>query len=627
MSLRFPTLTLLWVVALATTAADAQAAPTADGVTLRWKIPSKAAWPPVPAATAVVFKTGNTLTAHDLKDGKTTWKAKFRKLAKGPSVLASGPGMIYVLGRRGVILLSLAGKVSHTYKLKGATSVLHKGDSVYVAARSNVLRLDNLGKKELGTAAVKGAKILGASGRYAAIFSRQKQKKGSRLSPNLLQVVDLATGKGIYQFRLLPDGSHKVAHMDARKLAFVDYTRVDSRGNNRRKLYFTVVDYQNNKKLRDLSLSRLYASDPSDTIWVTLGAQDNIFLATHGRSGQEANVAGFDLNQRKSLWERLGTQPNLGLALFQGLLWSAIRDDKGATKLVGLDPRTGKAVQRLVLDGNAVYPPVEVAGRLFVRTSKSVYCFGGTPQNLLLPGVNKAPSPSTPPPTRPAPVTALPAAESPDEPAAVPLTTEATPLTTEATPLTTEATPSLANIEQPPPLPGETGVTKPGVRPGFRTHMDRQLGFSMQVPETWFLDQARQRRLGGPRAVIPFARVKRLPGQRFFLGTVQVLTWEAAGRDASGLWRSIFVQRHKLNPEIKVKRVFQIKNVGGTGLPGVVARYSFTGPGGQPVILRSLCVVSNGVAYELRAWAGPMHPARTWREVEEIFSSFRVFIP
>jgi len=576
----------------------------------------------VKAGRAVVVKDRNKLTAMSLADGTTTWTAKFRKLAKGPAVLAAGKDRIFALGKRGVILLSAEGKVLRTHKLKGGSSVLFRGDSVFVSTRAAVLRLDSEVKKELGRASVKGATMLEGSGRYAAIFSRQKRARGSRLSPNMLQVLDLATGKRIYKFRLLPDGAHKVVSMDGQGITFIDYTVADRRGRNRRKLYFTEVNYRANKKVRDLALSKQYASDKSDTVWISMGKEGKIYVATHGGSGHDANVVGYDTIRRKTLWERLGTQPNLGLVRYMGLLWSAIRDDKGRTKLVGLVPGSGKARIRLPLDGKAVKPPILVAGHLFVRTARSLYCFGPRPAGGTIAVTDsKAPAKVKQPPALPAgaspAATASPASAS-DEPSTAQLVTAKS----------STAPGSTARTEQPPPLPASgSSSAPPATRPGFRVHKDAQLGFALQLPEAWFLDKKRERRLGGPRAAIPFSRVKHLPERRFYLGTVQVLTWEAAGRDAAGLWRSIFVQRKGLNSDVKVISVHKLKNVGGTGRAGVVARYRFAGPSGQPIILRSLCVVSNGVAYELRAWAGPMHPGQTWREIEEILSSFRVFKP
>ena len=624
MSLRICALALLWALASAASLAEAEAAPSAVAIQQVWKVASRAEWPPVLVADTVILRSGNMLTAHALKDGASAWTARFRKLVNGPSVLAAGKDKIYAPGRRGVLLLSTEGKVLRTHKLKGASSLLFRGDSIFVSTRDAVLRLDAEGQKELGRAAIKGATVLGASGRYATVFSRQKQARGSRLSPNLLQVLDLATGKRIYQFRLLPDGAHKVLAMDGRGLTFVDYTVADRKGRNRRKLYFTEVNYRDNKKLRDLALSKQYASDRSDTIWVSVGRRGEIYVATHGGPGHDANVVGYDGIQRKTLWERLGTQPNLGVAPYQGLLWSAIRDDNGVTKLVGLDPKNGKATIRLPLDGHAVKPPMEVGGRLFVRTAKSLYCFESRPsptgQTAHLAAANAAAEEQPPalPATASPAATATPPDSADDEPAATHLATTKTP------PSAGSATPAAV---QPPPLSLDGNRSPPATRPGFRVHKDDQLGFALQLPEAWFLDKSRQRRMGGPRAAIPFSRVKNLPERRFYLGTVQVLTWEAAGRDAAGLWRSIFLQRKSLNADVQVLRVHQLRNVGGTGQPGVVARYRFTGPSGQPVTLRSLCVVSNGVAYELRAWAGPMQPGQTWREIEEIFSSFRVFKP
>ena len=71
---------------------------------------------------------------------------------------------------------------------------------------------------------------------------------------------------------------------------------------------------------------------------------------------------------------------------------------------------------------------------------------------------------------------------------------------------------------------------------------------------------------------------------------------------------------YALNPDIKVSRVSRVLNVGGKGVSGVVAEYLFTPRGGgRPVKLRSLCLVSHGVAFELRAWASPLRAKILWR--------------
>ncbi len=625
-------LAALLVMALSPAAA-ADFAAADSPIKQQWKISIKADWPPVPAATAVVFKQGNGLTARALTDGAEAWTAKFRKLARGPSVLAASGGNIYALGRRGVILLSIDGKVQRTYKLLGATSVMTQGDSVYVSGKKKVVRLDATVQREIGKAKVQAGFIRGAHGRFAAVYSRQKQKKGSRLSPELLQVFDLATGKAVYQFRLLPDGAHRVIGMGAHRITFIDFTRRDRRGKNRKKLYFTVADYRSNKKLRDLNLSKLYASAQSDRVWVVQATRGRIFVATHGARGDDANVAGFDPARRKTLWERLGTTANRGLVHYDGLLWSAISDEKGGgAKLVGIDPNSGKAKVRLPLDGPAKKPVTEVAGRLFVRTARSIYCFGpsSTAHHLAVgdakpaaAGASSGASADQPPPL-PTSAAAPAATAAPDEPAApAPLKTAGTGSTA---PATADAPPPLPTAQSAPPTSdgeADLAATPLGHRPGWLGYRDRSLGFRVQLPRTWKLDRDRIRRLGGVRAVIPFARKKEMSGRAYYLGTVQVLSWEAAGRDADGLWRSVYVQRRKLSPDVQVSRVYRVRNVGGSKLSGVVASYEFTGPGGQTVTLRSLCVVSHGVAFEVRAWAGPMRPRRTWRDVGEIFSSFQ----
>jgi hypothetical protein len=129
-------------------------------------------------------------------------------------------------------------------------------------------------------------------------------------------------------------------------------------------------------------------------------------------------------------------------------------------------------------------------------------------------------------------------------------------------------------------------------------------------------------RMGGVRSVVPFALTRRYGSRIVYLASIQVLTWEAAGRSADGQWQSVYAQRKAQSPDLRVLKVKRVR-IGPDGHKGIFARYTFRGPNGYLVELRSLCLVKGHVAYELRAWAGPMNTGKLWEQINEIGQTFR----
>ena len=176
-------------------------------------------------------------------------------------------------------------------------------------------------------------------------------------------------------------------------------------------------------------------------------------------------------------------------------------------------------------------------------------------------------------------------------------------------------------------LPVATGDPGTGAGTGtaassWRLFRDRVAGYLIQVPPAWAFNRDMMRKLGGLRFVIPFVRSELSGGKQVPLATVHILTWEAAGRDAQGLWRSIQAQRLRTNPSMRVLGLVRIPAQGGSGPPALLATYSFRSALGEPVQMRSLCMISHGLAFELRGWVAPAAPPTVWQEVEGIFRGF-----
>ena len=318
-------------------------------------------------------------------------------------------------------------------------------------------------------------------------------------------------------------------------------------------------------KLKDISLSGQYKSAVSDTFWVAGDPAGQLFFANHGGPGDPSLLLAYDPAQKRALWSRDGQVATMGVLLHRGKLWTGLTKD-GAGAAVIYSPDDGNPVFSHPLDSPGTGVPVAAGDAVLLRTRKSVYAFAPKKDE-------PRPGPKVPPEVKPA------------------------------------------------------VITKPGLptaaRPGWKLLRHKPSGFLLQIPNGWHLDKRKKLKLGGLRHVIPFARKQRLGKRVVYVGSVTVLTWEAAGRNVDRLWQSIYAQRRGISPDVKVKKVYRVRNVGGSGTDGIRATYSFRGPRGYPVQLRSLCLVHHGVAFELRAWAGPSRPAKIWKQVEKIFKTFR----
>jgi outer membrane protein assembly factor BamB len=381
-------------------------------------------------------------------------------------------------------------------------------------------------------------------------------------TPKRLTVVNLRTGKLAFDFKLLPGGSHRVARMAEGRIVFLDHSVREPGGTNLQKLYYTEADYVAGKKLHDASLASKYTSAATDVFWAVVWS-GKIFIANHGKTGAASTLFCFDPEQGRVLWTRSGEVASTGLLVHDGRLFTAVTKKGGATQLLGYSPESGDVTSRLPLDGAAVGGPIAAGTTgLLCRTRHSIVALGAK---------------------------------------------VATPVVTPGTGTGTGT--------------GTGAGTGMGTGTGagaWRMFRDRVAGYVIQLPQSWSFNRDMMRKLGGLRFVIPFVRSD--AGRP--LATVHVLTWEAAGRDAPGLWRSIQAQRLRTNPSLRVASVVNVGAQGGSGPPALLATYTFRSPLGEPVQMRSLCMISHGLAFELRGWVAPSAPVTVWQEVEGIFRGF-----
>ena len=531
---------------------------------VQWRVSSTGVWPPTILSTSVLFKSGNSLAAHSLEHGRELWKVNIPDLRYGSGIMAASEQHIYVLNNKGVLMLDPAsGKQIKLKQIPNANSILYRSGSVYVTGSKGIYQLNPTLDKQLGRAMGFTGELRGADGHYIVIYCHEPGSK-AKGSPNRLKVVDLKKGKQVYQFKLLPGGGHRVIKVGGGRVVFIDYTRKTS-GKNSTKLYYTEADYVRSKKLKDISLSDQYNSAQSDNFWVAGDPSGQLFFSNHGDPGEPSVLLAYDPAQGKTLWSRGGQISSMGVLLHKGKLWTGLTKKGGTANAVLYSPDDGNPVFSHAVDSPGTGSPVSAGDAVLLRTQKSVYCFvpGPTASRLVAKPVVK------------------------------------------------------------PASLGDTNTLPTEPRPGWKLMRHKPSGFMIQVPGAWNLDKKKKRKMGGLRHVIPFARKQKLGGRVVYLGSVTVLTWEAAGRNVDKLWQSIYAQRKGISPDVRVSKVFRVRNIGGSGINGIQANYTFRGPRGYMVKLKSLCVVHHGVAFELRAWAGPSRPKKIWKQVKKIFKTFR----
>jgi hypothetical protein len=375
-----------------------------------------------------------------------------------------------------------------------------------------------------------------------------------------LVVVNLKSGKKTYEFKLLPTGWHRVVKVGKGRVVFVDYSKRKSDGSNPKKLYFTEANYINSKKLKDKALHKRFPSTYSRS------SADNFWTATNasgivfiGNHGSDG--IGSTLLAYDPGHDRL-LWDRSGSMLSMGLLLHKGKLWTGVTDRDG----ASHAVAYSPDDGSLLVKlPLDAAGTGSpVAAGKRVLVRTRSAIHCLKPGKSSGGL-----------------------------------------------------------VVGGGGHKVPGrSRPDWRLYSDKKAGYLIQTPKSWRFNRKKMVLMGGLRMSIPFMRTERAGGKVRYLGSVHILTWEAAGRDVNTLWNSVYTQRRQSNPDVRVLKVNRVHNVGGSGHSGIKATYTFRSKTGYPIQMRSLCVVGHGVAFELRGWVGPYKQDEVWAEVEGIFKSF-----
>jgi len=166
-----------------------------------------------------------------------------------------------------------------------------------------------------------------------------------------------------------------------------------------------------------------------------------------------------------------------------------------------------------------------------------------------------------------------------------------------------------------------TASDAPVSRPGWRPFHDRKLHYSIQLPQRWQLARKRIHRYGHQRVSIPFVLYRRAGNRPIYVASVHVLIRPAGNDTTEQLWQAVVDQRRQRSTKFSTIRE---KKLSIAGAKAILGSYRFTNRAGVTEQARSLCIVSGGLAYELRGRVNPKEPRRVWREMMEIFSTFKV---
>jgi outer membrane protein assembly factor BamB len=170
------------------------------------------------------------------------------------------------------------------------------------------------------------------------------------------------------------------------------------------------------------------------------------------------------------------------------------------------------------------------------------------------------------------------------------------------------------------PAPDVAATTSEKARPGWYRVTDAKLGYSMELPDEWRLEERMRKDFGGGRYAIPYATYQTREGRRRYVASVHVLVRPSGNQDVEGLWRTVLGYWRNRATQVKTVRVrrFTVK-----GKPRIFGVYSFLDKRFNRRQARSLCIVHGGRAYEVRARVGSSAPKGTWRRIAQIMRSFR----
>lgn len=155
---------------------------------------------------------------------------------------------------------------------------------------------------------------------------------------------------------------------------------------------------------------------------------------------------------------------------------------------------------------------------------------------------------------------------------------------------------------------------------GWRLYRDTLAGYTIKLPTQWKLNPRHVRHFGPDAFAVPFVRYQVQGDRWIFQASVHVLVRPSRGQTADEVWKAVLAQRGRRTPVKIVGTQRRTRN----GLAEVFGSYSFRNRYGAEETAQSLCLVSHGLAFELRARVRPAAAAQLAKEVQQIFQTFTV---
>ena len=155
---------------------------------------------------------------------------------------------------------------------------------------------------------------------------------------------------------------------------------------------------------------------------------------------------------------------------------------------------------------------------------------------------------------------------------------------------------------------------------GWRLYRDTLAGYTIKLPSAWKLNPRHVRHFGPNAFAVPFVRYQVKGDRWLFQASVHVLVRPSRGQTAEQVWKAVLAQRGRRTP-VKIVGTQRRKR---NGLDEVFGSYSFRNRYGRQETAQSLCVVSHGLAFELRARVRPAAAAQLASELRQIFETFTV---
>lgn len=165
-----------------------------------------------------------------------------------------------------------------------------------------------------------------------------------------------------------------------------------------------------------------------------------------------------------------------------------------------------------------------------------------------------------------------------------------------------------------PPSP----TAPPTPKKDWRLYRDTLAGYTLSLPKSWRLVKERIRHFGKGRFSVPFVRYRQEGERWIFLGSLHVLVRPAAGQSVDALAQSVLQQWQRRMGSAKHLKTERFKRGDKSFL---LASYAFKNRYQRQEQSRSLCVVSHGFAFELRARTSPQGEA-IWPEIIEALKLF-----